>query len=544
MRHPAGHVSMLAGVPEINPSSPTEPDPGFRAGVREVWSQAWPTVVTMTSYTVMGFVDALMVARLGPLEVAGQGNGGIWSFLPISIIFGVLTVVNTFVAQNVGAGRGAETARYGWAGIWLAVGSWAFLLLPWALVLPLVFQVVGHESELVELETGYARILLIGGVLLLGGKALSHWFFGYQRPRVITIAAIGANAVNIVANFILIFGEQGIPELGIPGIPGTPALGLAGAAIGTVIGTGVELLIPLAVFLGPGLAMETGSRRAWRPDFRAIRDLLRIGWPAAVQFGNEMACWTVFTTILIGSFGTDHMAAGWSVVRYMHLSFMPAVGFSVATTSLVGRWIGAGRPEVAISRARIALGLAVGYMSVCAIIFLVGRASLVGVFVAEDVDPETAARIIAIGAGMLVWAAIFQTMDAVGIVYTGALRGAGDTVWPGLMTAVLSWTLLVGLGWGLVAFAPGLSSEGPWIAATAYIVVYGIVMGIRFERGGWRKIDLLSGPGLEAARHAPIGPAVPAIEASASSRDLVEGHLEPLEGRSPEADGGPEPGSG
>ena len=535
---------MLEGVTDAINSHSVEPDPGFRAGVREVWSQAWPTVVTMTSYTVMGFVDALMVARLGPLEVAGQGNGGIWSFLPISIIFGILTVVNTFVAQNVGAGKGAETARYGWAGIWLAVGSWAFLLLPWALALPFIFQIVGHEPELVELETSYAGILLVGGLFLLGGKALSHWFFGYQRPRVITIAAIAANLVNIGANFILIFGEAGLPELGIPGVPGVPALGLAGAAIGTVIGTGVELLIPLAVFLGPGVAKETGSRGAWRPDIRAIRDLLRIGWPAAVQFGNEMACWTIFTTILIGSFGTDHMAAGWAVMRYLHLSFMPAVGFSVATTSLVGRWIGAGRPDLAISRARIAVGLAVGYMSICAIIFLIGRTSLVGVFIAEDVPPETAARIIAIGAGMLVWASIFQTMDAVGIVYTGALRGAGDTVWPGLMTAILSWTLLVGLGWVLVTLTPGLSSEGPWIAATAYIVVYGVVMGVRFERGGWQGINLFKRPGIDAARHVPIGPAVPASEASASSRDLVEDHLAPFRPGPAEADRGSGEGPG
>ncbi len=513
------------------------PDPGIGAGIVEVWNQAWPTVITMTSYTVMGFVDALMVARIGPLEVAAQGNGGIWSFLPISIVFGVLTVVNTFVAQHVGAGRASDTARYGWAGLWLAVGSWLLLLLPWAVVLPLLFGLIGHDPELIALETTYARILLIGGVLLLGGKAMSHWFFGYQRPRVITFAALAGNVVNVLANFVLIFGADGIQGIdiggasfAIPGIPGTPALGLVGAAIGTVVGTSIEILVPLTVFLGRGLAKEAGSRRAWRPDPQAIRDLLRIGWPAAVQFGNEMACWTIFTTVLIGSFGTEHMAAGWSVVRYMHLSFMPAVGFSVATTSLVGRWIGAGRPDVAVSRARIALGLAVGYMSICAVVFLIGRHTLIEVFVAGDVDPDAAARIVSIGATMLIWAAIFQTMDAVGIVYTGALRGAGDTVWPGFVTAVLSWGLLVGLGWLAIHVAPDLSSQGPWIGATVYIVVYGVVMAARFERGAWRGIDLLSLEEREAARHAPIGPAPPAMEASATSRDLVEGHLEPLNG--------------
>ena len=498
--------------------SPLQPG---RSGIREVWSQAWPTVATMTSYTVMGFVDALMVARLGPLEVAAQGNGGIWSFNPIAFVFGMLTVVNTFVAQNVGAGRRDQTARYGWAGVWLAVTAWLVLLLPWAAVLPFVFDAAGHEPELVELETEYATILLFGGVLLIAGKAMSHWFFGYQRPGVITISAVAANVVNVLANGILIFGEAGIPELGIPGIPGTPALGLAGAAIGTVIGTAVEVLVPLVVFLGPRLNREVGSRGNWRPDLRAMRDLLRLGWPASLQFGNEMICWGLFVTVLIGRFGTDHLTAAWAVIRYMHLSFMPAVGFSVATTSLVGKWIGAGRPDIAVSRARIALGLAVGYMSVCAIGFLVFRDSLIGVFVGGDASPETREAIISIGATMLVWAALFQTMDAVGIVYSGALRGAGDTVWPGVVSSILGWVLLVGFGWFLVEAAPGLSSVGPWIGATAYILAFGLVMAVRFERQKWRGISLVTGGGISGP-HLPAGPAAPALDGASAYRDLAE----------------------
>jgi multidrug resistance protein, MATE family len=492
------------------------------SGIREVWAQAWPTVVTMTSYTVMGFIDAVMVARIGPLEVAAQGNGGIWSFNPIAFVFGVLTVVNTFVAQNVGAGHRDRTAKYAWAGIWLSVAAWLFLLLPWALLLPVGFKAAGHSPKLIELESNYAQILLVGGVLLVTGKALSHWFFGYQRPGVITTSAILANIVNIVANAILIFGEAGIPELGIPGIPGTPALGLAGAAIGTVIGTAVEVLVPLVVFLGPGLAREVDSRANWRPDLGAMRDLLRLGWPSAVQFGNEMICWAIFVTVLIGRFGTDHLTAAWAVIRYMHLSFMPAVGFSVATTSLVGKWIGAGRPDLAVNRARIALGLAVGYMSVCAIGFLIFRGSLVGVFVDGDVTEESKAAILSIGATMLIWAAVFQTMDAVGIVYSGALRGAGDTVWPGVVTAILGWTLLVGLGAAMVEFFPGLSSMGPWIGATAYILVYGVVMGVRFERGRWRQIRLVTEDRPKIAVHLPLGPAAPAMDAASSYRDIID----------------------
>ncbi|MGA1018336.1 MAG: MATE family efflux transporter, partial [Phycisphaerales bacterium] len=75
------------------------------SAVGEVWTQAWPTVLTMASYTVMQFVDSVIVARIGPIEVAAQGNGGVWSFVPVSFVFGLLTVVNTFAAQNLGAKR-------------------------------------------------------------------------------------------------------------------------------------------------------------------------------------------------------------------------------------------------------------------------------------------------------------------------------------------------------------------------------------------------------------------------------------------------------
>jgi MATE family multidrug resistance protein len=195
-------------------------------------------------------------------------------------------------------------------------------------------------------------------------------------------------------------------------------------------------------------------------------------------------------TVLVGHFGELHLTAGWSTLRYMHLSFMPAVGFSVATTALVGRSIGAGRPDLAANRAHWALGMAIVYMTVCGLAMALGRDTLVGVFVAGD-DPAVATEVIAIGSRLMICAAIFQTFDAVGIVYTGALRGAGDTLVPGVATIVLSWSLIVGLGALLAWNRPDWASVGPWVGASAYIIVYGVWMALRFERGAWRRIRLL-----------------------------------------------------
>ena len=459
--------------------------------VGEVWQQAWPTVIAMLSYTAMQFVDSLMVSVLGPIEVAAQGNGGIWSWALLSMGFGTLSLVNTLVAQRVGAGRLGEVARYGWAGLWISLGFWAFLLLPYAIAIRPLFEAMGHDAALVELESSYARILLAGGAVLLAGKAISNFFFGLQRPKVVTAAAIVGNIANVLGNYVFIYGERGLPELGLPGVPGMPSLGVAGAAIGTVFGTAVELAVPLGFFLSAKMHREYAVRSAWRPDWHAIREVLRLGWPAGLHFGNEIICWAIFMTVLAGGFGSEHMTAGWAAMRFVHISFMPAVGLSTTATSLVGKHIGEKDLARAARSAHAAVFLAILWMSLCALVFIVFRHELTGVFLDADTPADSAARIRAIGASIFVCAAIFQTLDAVGIVYTGALRGAGDTLFPGVATVVLSWALIVGGGLAMVRFAPGLASIGPWIAATAYIAVLGVVLALRFELGAWRRLHLL-----------------------------------------------------
>ncbi len=463
-----------------------------RSAIREVWSLAWPTVLTMTSYTVMQFVDSLMVAQVGPLEVAAQGNGAVWSFTLLSVLFGIVTMVNTFVAQALGAGRPHEVARYGWAGLWFALGAWLVLMVPYGFVLPSVFRSMRHEPRLVELESAYGSILLWGGIVSLGGKALSNFFFGLHRPRLILVAAIAGNVVNVVLNTVLIYGEAGLPRFGWPGVPGVPPLGVAGAAIATVAGTACECVLPLLVFVSPSLDRRYGIRASWRPDVGPIRDLLRLGWPNALAFGNEIVCWALFMSWLVGKFGTLHLTAGWITLRFMHLSFMPAVGFSTATTSLVGRYIGAGQPDVAARRARLALAMALVYMTVCGVVMGVFRHELIAFFArGAGTPPEVAAEVIRIGGWMMICAAIFQTFDAVGIVYSGALRGAGDTTVPGVVTVVFAWTMIVGLGYWLATSRPGLESIGPWIGASVYIIALGLVMGARFESGRWKRLRLL-----------------------------------------------------
>lgn len=441
---------------------------------------AAPTVATMTSYTLMQFADKLMVSRIDgdTIWVGAQGNGGLAAWVPLSIAMGVLFVVSSFVSQNLGAGKPERGAAYAWTGLWFS-GAWALLLLPYAALLPQLFQLLGQDERRIELASTYGRILLAGAGLTLATRAISQYFYGMHRPWTILVAGLAANAVNLFLNWVLIYGNLGAPRLE-----------LVGAGIATVVAAVVELAIPLAVFLGP-MNVAYRTRAAWRPSRRHFKELLRIGWPGGITFGNEMLCWSIFMVALVGRFGPQHSTAGWIAHQWMSLSFMPTVGISIAVTAMVGRWIGAGRPDIAARRAYLGLALALGYMLICAIAFVAFRAPMSRLFIDADTPPEAAAELVRLASAFLIATAAFQVFDAVAMTLSAALRGAGDTVWVGIVTMVLSWSIIVGGGVLLVTFAPSLGSLGPWIAAATYIALLAVAIAFRWRAGKWRRMSLV-----------------------------------------------------
>lgn len=462
------------------PDGPT-PEPGLTRSLFETLALAAPVVVTMTSYTLMQWVDKLMVSRIGPdpIYVGAQGNASLATFVPIAIIMGVLSVINTFVSQNLGAGRPERGPAYAFNGLWLAAGG-CLLLLPYAAAIPDLFRLLHHTPEQVSLQTGYARILLYGAFLTVATRGVAQFFFGIHRPTVIMIAALCGNGVNVFFNFGLIFGHFGMPRLE-----------LEGAAYATLIGSAVELAIPMAIFLGPAYNRLYQTRRAWKPSRKHMSDLVRIGWPGGLMFGNEMICWSIFMVYLVSHFGTLHATAGWIAHQWMALSFMPTVGITMAVTAMVGKCIGMGRHDLAAKRAWMGVGVAMAYMGLCGVLFVVFREPMIRLFINSETPAEDAAVVVRLGAMFMIAVAGFQLFDALAMTLSAALRGAGDTVWIGIVTVVLSWVVIVAGGLAMVSYFPGLESLGPWLAAAAYIVVLSLLAMFRFLGGAWKNIRLL-----------------------------------------------------
>lgn len=490
----------------------------------EVLKLAAPAALSMVNMTIMQFVDGVMVSRLiSPTALSATLVAGVLSFIPLSLATGICSVVNTFVSQNLGMGRRGRCSAYAWHGLYLAVllaAMMAPLIIFGRLFLEqsaaLIVRVGGEPTSALELgfQIVYFRILLAGASLRLIAVVMEQYFYGIHRPAVVYLVSAVSLVVNVTSNYVLITGWWIFPEMG-----------LAGAAVGTIFSWGAAGVILLAAFLGRAGHVKFGSRRTWRLRLRMCRDILRVGFPAGVQFCNDICCWSVFNVFLVGYFGTVHKAASAAAMRYMHVSFMPAVGVGIACTALVGRYIGAGRPELARRRVHTALLIAAAYMTLCGLAFFVFRYPLIRLFAGSagsaEVTPAQTVEIVRIGGLVLICAAVFQGFDAIGITFIGALRGAGDTLWPMLVTVGASWSMVVGGGIAMVRWAPQLTSIGPWLAASAYVIMLGPAMAWRFESGRWRKIDLL-GRAAVVAMPAPPLTAAPAMSEAADPIDEGE----------------------
>lgn len=501
-------------------SDPVEPEllRANSTALREMLTIAIPSVATMTSYTIMGFVDKFMVKDIGddPVYVAAQSNGAMMVWLMMAYILGMNGVINSFVSQNYGAGKPERGAAYVWNGLWIGLFFYALFMLPMYFIVPHIFgSLHADQPSMIGFETQYAQIMILGGIFVVSTRSIHHYFYGLHRPNVVLISAVFGNLINVILNMVFIFGDQGIPIrdnwfglhivapvaqpiMWIASTLGIEPMGIKGAAIATVIGGAGEFIIPFVLFLSPRYARLFGTRSAWRMSRKCIKDLFRIGVAPGMMFINEMICWAFLMMKLIPmggkAVGDDpvlHNTVGWIALQYMHLTFMPAMGLSIATQAMVGKAMGMGRPDIAASRARLALIVTVGYMCVCAPMFIIFRHQLIDVFINPDIPPEMRARMIEIGATIMIAAAVFQIFDAIAITTSAALRGAGDTVWPGVATIVLSWLCIPGFGLLLIHVAPELGSTGPWIGAALYIICLGLALRFRFVGGKWKTMTLV-----------------------------------------------------
>jgi len=430
-----------------------------------------PIVGSMLSRSVMGFVDFIMVSRLGPEAQAAIFPASVTLFCLIGFGFGVMSLVSAFVSQALGRGDRAACGAFGWQGLWVSLGFGALVLPAWWLVRP-IFTAAGHAPAVVGLEVAYVQVGLIGVGPAVAAIALSNFFNGVHRPAVGLVTTVIANGFNILGDWVLIFGKLGFP-----------AMGIAGAAWATVAASTLHTLLLIAWMLRPALHERFNTRATWRPDPARIRRLLARGTPAGVQFAIEIATFAVFTIALVGHFGTTQLAASNVAFQLYHIAMMVCIGMAIATTAAVGRAIGEGDPARARSVAHWAVALCLIYLAACATLYFTAGRWMAAQLGAGDEVSRWAWRLLMI-------AAVLGFGDAIQFIYAHALRGAGDTLWQAVVAAILAVVVMLGGGIAAIAYVPEWAAAGPWIAMSIYIYVQGLVFWWRFREGKWEQTQL------------------------------------------------------
>ena len=435
----------------------------------EVALLAYPAVLHTLSDTLMHTVDSMIVGRLGVHELGGVGLGGIWLWTLVVTFVGVANGVQTFVAQSYGAGRWRECGNWLWQALSVlfpAMVLWAAII---AVAFPWLVRHSGASPELATVATRYVLARLPGTPLLVCGVALTAFLRGLGDTRSPLWASVGANLLNAALAFALVFGVAGLPKLGVTGA------GLATSC--------ANLVYACLLF---GLVLRRQRRQTFgtapvRPSALAIRRYLRTSLPLGGQWFLDMLSFAVFSTI-IAQMGSVAMAASQAMIQLLSLSFMQAYGISSAAAALVGRYVGAADFLSAQRTHWSALKLGILLAVAVAALFLLLLGPLLMMFTRD-------AQVIEAGRKLLALGALFQLLDAVGIVTSGSLRGAGDTRFPFLLQAVLAWVLRLPLAyWIAIRWQGGV--VGAWIAELVYVTVLGAAWLWRFHGGAWQRLRI------------------------------------------------------
>jgi MATE family multidrug resistance protein len=429
---------------------------------------AVPVVLSELGWVAMGIVDTIMVGRLGPAAIGAVALGNAVYYTPALFGIGILLGLDTLVAQAYGRKDHDECHRWLAQGVYLACVSTPPLMLLIYLA-SFGFAPLGITPEVAAPAAAYLRILNWGTLPLLLYAGTRRYLQGVGYVRVITLSYIAANLLNWFGNWVLIYGKLGLP-----------ALGVSGSAISTLIAR----IFMAAAMLGFAWRYERKRGhplfRHWAgPHLARLRELARLGVPAAWQIVLEVGAWNL-ATLSAGWLTPVALATHQIALNYASLTYMVPLGISAAASVSVGHAVGAGDPARARRAGWLALGLGTSFMLLAAVVFLVAPGPLIALYTR---DPQ----VMAVGPSLLGLAAAFQIFDGIQTVSTGALRGLGETRVPMLANLVGYWVLGLPLGLGL-CFLLHWGIYGLWIGLLLALFIIAATLLARWRRDSARLV--------------------------------------------------------
>lgn len=438
-------------------------------GYLQVWKLSYPVIITMFAQTLSGLFGTMMVGRINTAQLGAAGLGSMigWAFL--SFFNGIISTASTFVAQDYGANEYKNISKTVWHYIYIAIASYIIIIVL-GFTSQFLLRLIGSSAE-VELHSSmYLKIQLLFGIGVFVSFAFIGFFRGIGDTKTPMYISLIANAFCVLLSYLLIFGKFRFPRLEVEGMA-------VATGISSIFGT----IIYILVYSSKKNNALYQTRKIHKVDFSYIKRIIRIGLPAGIQFFLDTASFSIFIS-LVAHMGNVQLAATNAVMTFLNASFMPLFGISVSSTTLVGQFIGAKKPELARKSGFTAIKIGGAVGALMAIIFLAFPRQLISLI---SKDPE----VIDLGGKLLMMLSITRITEGIGICSSGGLRGAGDTRFPMLVGLTYAWTVFTPLAY-LLGYVFDKGAIGAWIATTLYILLYGLTVFIRFLSGKWQNIRI------------------------------------------------------
>jgi multidrug resistance protein, MATE family len=421
--------------------------------LRGLWLLAWPILVGQLAYIGMAVVDVVMAGHASAQDLAGVSLGvSIWNMLMLTIM-GVVMAINPIVAHHVGAGEFTQVPHAVRQALWkaLGVGLMGCVL---ANLAALLFDHMTLEPKVHDLAKDFVFITSLALPLFACYRVLYGYSTSINQTKPLMVIALLSLLLNIVVNWLLVFGNLGFPKLG--------GVGCAWATLLTVAFN----LLGLVWWMHRSSAYHStwplGEFEA--PHWPQIKSLLKLGLPIGITYFAETSAFSLIA-LLIAKFGSTEMAAHQIALNFTSLVFMVPLSLGLALLTRVGQSLGAGDPVLARYQAWVGVAVGLGFAVVSATFIALFSQQIAGAYT-NDV------QVIALTAQLLVLAALFQLSDATQVVTSCAIRGYKVTRAPMVIHLTAFWVFSLPLGYVLglapswVAWAPAqpMAAQGFWIS--------------------------------------------------------------------------------
>jgi MATE family multidrug resistance protein len=411
----------------------------------------------------IGLTDTIMMGWYGVPELAALTLAGSFFFTLFLFGSGFAWAIMPMVATFAVRGDEVQVRRATRMALWLST-LYFLMILPILWFSGTILRAIGQTEEVAALAQVYLRVAGLGMLPALGVMTLKNYLAGLELTRVVLWITLVAVVANAVANYALVFGNWGAPEMGI-----------AGAALASVLVQVVSLGLVI-VYARWVLPQHELFVRFWRPDWEMFARVFHLGWPIGLTTLAEVALFAG-SAVMMGWLGTVALAAHGVAIQVASAAFMIQLALANAATVRAGAAFGRADVDHLQRGARVVIALGAVTVALTVAVFVAMPDALLGVFI-DPSDPDREA-ILAVGKGLLVMAALFQAVDAAQVIHIGLLRGLQDTRVPMIMAAVAYWGVGMPCAW-IFGFVLGWGGEGIWLGLVVGLAVAAGLMMWRF----------------------------------------------------------------